>query len=455
MQVVNRNNVVAGLFLLLSVLLAVAISFLLTDITDKFGEKKTYVVRFPTSVGVTGLKPGASVTFGGFDVGKVNSIVAHTQVDEHSGSRVVIAHDVTVSLISDLVLFEDAFADLSLPMLGGVSSINIPSAGTGPVGDGSLISGTELSGTEFSGTNANGVLEEGEILRGRFAPSILTQLGFSTEDAEKIQATIDEVKEISTNANEVTKGFRRMTETLEPSFVEGVDDGKSTMANVRAFTENLNGEDGWSTKVGGILTNADEASGKVSATIDDANTMIGDARGLIAESRPRVARILENVEETTERVRFDSIQNLNDLLAKGSIALGSYQDVATKVSVALDDNRPKIDATLDSVERISSHGELFLQEIRSQPWRLLSKPSKDELEREPIYEAARAYADAVSDLRIASEALDAAVARMATTGGSPASAAELARISGVVESAYGRYEEAEHGLLERLRTPSP
>ncbi len=450
MQVVNRNNVVAGLFLLLSVLLAVAISFLLTDITDKFGEKKTYVVRFPTSVGVTGLKPGASVTFGGFDVGKVNAISAYTQVDKQSGARVVIAHDVTVSLISDLVLFEDAFADLSLPMLGGVSSINIPSAGTGPVGDGSLISGTELSGT-----NANGVLEEGEILRGRFAPSILTQLGFSTEDAEKIQATIDEVKEISTNANEVTKGFRRMTETLEPSFVEGVDDGKSTMANVRAFTENLNGEDGWSPKISGILDNAQDASGKVSDRIDEASAMIGDARGLIAESRPRVARILENVEETTERVRFDSIQNLNDLLAKGSIALGSYQDVATKVSVALDDNRPKIDATLDSVERISSHGELFLQEIRSQPWRLLSKPSKDELEREPIYEAARAYADAVSDLRIASEALDAAVARMATTGGSPASAAELARISGVVESAYGRYEEAEHGLLERLRTPSP
>lgn len=445
MQVVNRNNVVAGLFLVLSVLLAVAISFLLTDITDKFGEKKTYVVRFPTSVGVTGLKPGASVTFGGFDVGKVNSITAHTQIDEQSGTTIVIAHDVSVSLVSDLVLFEDAFADLSLPMLGGVSSINIPSAGTGPIGDGSQI----------AGTNANGVLEEGEILRGRFAPSILTQLGFSTEDAEKIQATIDEVKEISTNANEVTKGFRRMTETLEPSFVEGVDDGKSTMANVRAFTENLNGEDGWSPKISGILDNAQDASGKVSDRIDEASAMIGDARGLIAESRPRVARILENVEETTERVRFDSIQNLNDLLAKGSIALGSYQDVATKVSVTLDDNRPKIDATLDSVERISSHGELFLQEIRSQPWRLLSKPSKDELEREPIYEAARAYADAVSDLRVASEALDAAVARMATTGGSPASAADLARISQVVESAYGRYEEAEHGLLERLRTPSP
>jgi len=445
MQVVNRNNVVAGLFLVLSVLLAVAISFLLTDITDKFGEKKTYVVRFPTSVGVTGLKPGANVTFGGFDVGKVDSIAAHTQVNEESGAAVVIAHDVTVSLASDLVLFEDAFGDLSLPMLGGVSSINIPSAGTGPI----------VEGAQNAGANANGLLEEGEVFRGRFAPSILTQLGFSTEDAEKIQATIDEVKEVSVNANEVTKGFRRMTETLEPSFVEGVDDGKSTIANVRVFTENLNGEDGWSNKVSGILANADDATGKASATIDDANAMLGDAREVIAESRPRVARILENVEETTERVRFDSIQNLNDLLAKGSIALGSYQDVATKVSVAFDENRPKIDATLDSVERIGSHGELFLQEIRSQPWRLLSKPSKDELEREPIYEAARAYADAVSDLRIASEALDAAVARMATSGGSPASTAELAQISKVVENAYGRYEAAENGLLERLRTPSP
>lgn len=439
-QVVNRNNVVAGGFLVGSILLAVAISFVLSDITGRFGSKKNYVFRFPTSVGVAGLKPGADITFGGLSVGRVQSISAHTIVDPQSGIEVTTAHDVTVALMSDLILFEDAYADLNLPMLGGVSTINIPSAGTGQY--------------EGGPSDANAVLDEGEMLRGRFAPSILTQLGFSTEDAEKIQATIDNLKQISDNTNEVTQSFQRMTEKLEPEFINSVDDGRSTIANIKAFSDGLNGEDGWSSRVDGILSNADDASNKLGPTIDEAQATIAEAREVITESKPRVARILDNVEETTERVRFDTVGHINELLEKGSLALGSYKDLADDAGEMLDVNRPKIDATLDSVRSIGVHGELFLEEIRSQPWRLLNKPTKEDLEREPIYEAARAYADAVSDLRIASQALDNAVARVAESG-TPASAAELSRIAKVVEEAYGRYEEAENGLLERLRSPNP
>jgi hypothetical protein len=440
LQVVNRNNVVAGFFLIASVLLAVAISFILSDITDKFGSKSNYVFRFPTSVGVTGLKPGAEVTFGGLSVGRVESIKAFTQIDAVSGVEVTVAHDVSVSVVSGLVLFENAYADLTLPMLGGVSKINIPSAGSGSFDGGPA--------------DANSVLDENEILRGRFAPSILTQLGFSTEDAIKIQETIDDIKQISTNANDVTASFKRMTTKLEPEFASGVDDGRSTMANIREFSEGFNGENGYSSRVDGILSSTQDAAEKFSPAIDDARSTINEAREVISENKTRVSRILDNVEQTTERVRFDSMGRIDELLEKGTLALGSYKDFADEASDMLDVNRPKISATLDSARGIGVHGELFLEEIRSQPWRLLKKPTQEDLEREPIYEAARAYADAVSDLRIASEALDAAVSHVSQTG-TPANAADLARIANVVDEAYGRYEEAERGLLERLRSPSP
>lgn len=440
MQVVNRNNVVAGSFLVGSVLLAVAIAFVLSDLSSRFGSKKTQVFRFPTSIGVAGLQPGSEITFGGLSVGKVKAIQVHTALDTELGIEIVIAHDVIVELASDLVLFEDAYADLSLPLLGGLSSINIPSAG----------SGSYEGGPE----DANTLLDDGEMLRGRYAPSILTQLGFSTEDAEKIQQTIDEVKQISANANEVTESFKRMSAKLEPKFNEGVDDGQSTMSNIRAMTERFGGDDGWSTRVDGILGKVDVASGKFSPAIDDARATINEAREVIADGKPRVAKILENVENTTERVKMDSMDKIDELLAKGSLALASYKDLAENANGMIDVNRPKINATLDSARSIGVQSELFLEEIRSQPWRLLKKPSKEDLEREPIYEAARAYAGAVSDLRIASEALDSAVGRVAQSG-SPTSAIELTRIAKVVEEAYQRYEEAEKGLLERLRSPSP
>ena len=435
-QVVNRNNVVAGAFLIISVLLAVAISFILSDIKDNFGSKKTYIFRFDTLVGVSGLKPGANVTFGGLSVGKVKSIKAYTEKDPESGQELIKAHDVIVALRSDLVLHEDTFADLTLPMLGGISMINIPSAGSGTY--------------EGGPSDPNTILDEGEVLRGRFAPSILTQLGFTTEDAIKIQESIDSVNQVTTDAKDISAGFKRMSDALEPEFIDGVGDGRATIANIRSFTDGFTGEDGWSGKVDGILGDAQAASEKLGPTIDDAKETIGEAKGLISDSRPMVARILDNVEQTTERVRFDSMGQLDELLKKGSLALGSYKEVADSANDTLRVNRPKIDATMDSVRDIGVNSKLLVEELRAQPWRLLKKPSKEDLAREPIYEAARLYAQSVSDLRIASEALDAAVAQ-AASGATPIKAVELSEMASVVQQAYSRYEEAESGLLERLR----
>ena len=136
------------------------------------------------------------------------------------------------------------------------------------------------------------------------------------------------------------------------------------------------------------------------------------------------------------------------------MALGSYKDIADNANSILLSNKPKIAATLDSASDIGVQGKLFVEEIRSQPWRLLKKPSEEDLLREPIYEAARSYARAVSDLRVASEALDAAVLN-ATANPAPGAVDEIREIADVVDQAYGRYAEAEKSLLERLRTQSP
>ncbi len=435
-QVVNRNNVVAGLFLMASIVLAVAIAFTLSDVKDKIGSRKEYVCRFPTSVGVAGLQAGADVTFGGLIVGKVRRINEHSRRDPQTGVEVTEALDVVVAVRADLVLYEDAYADLSPPVLGGVSKINLPSAGSG--------------GYEGGPGDANVTLDEGETLRGRFAPSILAQLGFTTEEADAIKETIHRVRDISQQADEISARFARMAAVLEPEFSKGVDDGRSTMANIRAFSENLGRGGAWSGRVDSILTRADTASGRLDTAIGDAQGAIKDARALIDENKQRVSTILEQVERTTRTFNETTTGQIDELLKKGSLALGSYKDVADNTNALIGANTPKINATLDSVRDIGVQGKLFVEEIRAQPWRLLQKPSKEDLEREPIYEAARAYAGAVADLRVASEALDAAV-RAAGQKSTPANAAEVARIAGVVQEAYARYDRAERGLLKKLR----
>jgi ABC-type transporter Mla subunit MlaD len=439
-QVVNKNNLIAGVFLIGSILLAVSISFILSDIGDRFISKKEYVVRFPVDIGVAGLQSGATVTFGGLEVGKVSSIRPHQVVDAESGLPVTMAHDVVVALSSDLNLFENAYADLMPPILGGVSSVNIASAG-----DGSYEQGP---------ADDNSVLNEGEIIRGRFAPAILAQLGFSVEDAKKIRDVIDSTKSLTENIDASSMSVRNMTESLEPQFIDGIDDGRSAVSNIREFTDHFNGEDGWSSRVGRVLDNADASASKLGPAIDDVRAGIKDARDIISENRSKIARTTDNIEQITERIRFDTTGQIDELLAKGSMALTSFQDVGNNVNGLIVENRPKINSTISSARDIGVDGKLFVEEIRSQPWRLLNKPTEDELAREPIYEAAKAYAGAVSDLRIASEALDAAVVRAGQTG-TPESVAEITAVSSVVESAYDRYEQAEQGLLEILRSSTP
>jgi len=439
-QLISRNNLVAGLFVILSIVLAVAIAFILSDVQDKFAKRTEYIARFPTSVGVAGLQPGADVTFGGMMVGRVKSINENIAIDEVTGLEIVRSHDVVIALSSDLIIYEDAFADLTLPLLGGVSRINIASPGTG----------TYEGGPEDS----NITLDPGEALRGRFAPSILTQLGFTTEEALAIKETIHQVNQISKDVGEASESMKRMVLELEPEFGKGVDDGRTTMENIRVFSDRLNADDGWAPRVDSILSSADDAAKKITPVIDDARTTIAEAKGIIEDNRERVASILENVDATTERVKSETMDQVDQLLEKGTLALGSYQDVALNANSILLSNRPKIAATLDSASDIGVQGKLFVEELRAQPWRLLKKPSEEDLLREPIYEAARSYARAVSDLRVASEALDAAVLNAATNP-DPSAVEEIREIAGVVDEAYRRYSEAEKALLERLRAGSP
>lgn len=444
MRAVNQNNVFAGSFVIGGILLAVIISFVLGDIGGKFGKKTDYVVRFPTNVGVMGLQTGADVTFAGMTVGQVVSVEMHLETDEAAGVSFPGAMDVHIKMNSDLVLYENAIADLSPPILGGISKINIASAGTGAA--------------EWS-ADAGGILNEGEMLQGRFAPSILKQIGFTAEETQKILDMIDKfpmwsdnVTATTENVAETTERISRMAAKLEPNFNSSVDDGRATIGSVRTFSEKLNGEDGWSSKVDSIVDDAKDAASKLSPTIDEAKAAVATTREIIDENRGKIGRITDNVERITEKANIETIEKLNTLLADGALAMGTANETLDNVKGLVDENRPNINATMVNVRQISLKGKLMVDELRAQPWRVLKTPSKDVLKREPLYVAARLYAGAVGELRIASESLDTAVRMQGGTdvGGGDDFAAELLRLASVVQQAYGRYEQAERGLLDLL-----
>lgn len=297
------------------------------------------------------------------------------------------------------------------------------------------------------------------MLQGRFAPSILRQIGFTAEETQKVLDMIDKfpmwsdnVTETTENVAETTERISRMAAKLEPNFNSGVDDGRATIENVRMFSDKLNGDDGWSTKVDSIVDSAQDAASKLSPTIDEAKAAVATTREIIDENRGKIGRITDNVERITEKANLETIEKVNTLLADGALALGSANETLDNVKGLVDENRPNINATMVNVRQISLKGKLMIDELRAQPWRVLKKPSKDDLKREPLYEAARLYAGAVGELRLASESLDTAVRMQGgdDVGDGEDFAAELLRLASVVQQAYGRYEQAERGLLDLL-----
>ncbi len=446
-SIVNRNNILAGVFVVASLALAVAIAVILGDVLGGMGRKSEYIVRFPTSVGVTGLQPGSEVTFAGMPVGRVVSITPHQPDGPAVPAR---AMDVIIAVDSRFNLFEDAFADLAPPILGGVSRINFASAGAGVIPPKDTLA-------ELASNNNNAVLEPGEAVRGRFAPSILAQLGFTVEDAERLRKTIAEVENIATTARQTITRVDRMAESLEPRFNTTVSDAQAAVANARALTERFTGEGDWAVRVSSILANADETMATGPAVARDARSAITSTRALVEDHSRTIARILTNVETTTDRVNTRTMDQAEAMIREGTLALASFRSVGDKSDAILTTIRPDITTATANARSISQQSRLFLDEIRAQPWRLLKQPDRADLMREPIYAAARSYADAVSDLRAASEALEAA---LQTTGPDARNIRadtpeQVARIAATVQSAYDRFADAERALLETLRNTAP
>ncbi|MCA9288841.1 MAG: hypothetical protein KDA05_09675, partial [Phycisphaerales bacterium] len=167
----RRNNVLAGTFLIGTLLVTVVLAFLLSGVAERLGSFERYTIWFPLSIGAPGIKPGSPVNLGGQAVGRVEAV--RRDLTGADGPRILL--DVVVA--SDLELRPDAKAFLEQPLLGTLSAINIrylgsPEAGP-PLGAGSLIEG------------------------GIAPPAFLESAGFGPEQQTQVQNIIDRVEQIT------------------------------------------------------------------------------------------------------------------------------------------------------------------------------------------------------------------------------------------------------------------
>lgn len=427
MAAINRNNVMAGLFLLGSIALGLGVSFALGGGGSSFGPSMPVTVRFSISDGATGLKPGSAVMLGGQEVGSVRSvrIVTREQIagEDQAGAKkdasVPGAVDVKVIIRSDLTLYENADFMLTLPLLGNISSINITSPGD--------------PGTVEMAAGASAALEPNEVVRGKIAPPpFLTQAGFGAQQAEQVKRAITGLEN---GVNKMSGLLDTITPQLESSFSE-------TREIVREIRANI---DRWTGELSAVLTNMEAASVKIGPVVDNTGGLVMDLRGALSDNRDSVDAIIASLRSATSKIDAQTVDLVNDSLREGQRALSSLTPAVHRLSTLIGSEGPGLRRVLANLRLMSDQLKLTAIEVRSQPWRLLIQPTTKEFESQILYDAARTYAEAASNLRAASESLESTLA--AGTGPDREAIEEISRH---LADSVDQYRLAERALLDRL-----
>lgn len=423
----NRSNILAALFLLGSLALAVWVSFLLKKSSGVSGKALPFTVRFSLAQGASGIKPGSAVLMGGQQIGRVSSV--DFAVTDRPGGPRPTGVDVRCEIRGDLILYENALVLLELPLLGNISAINIADVGD-PASVTSPNSGTAR-------------LEANEIIAGVVAPpSFLAQAGFGPDQVGQLRQAIVSF------SGAVDRGSE-LLDKVSPKIDSAAGDLSTIIADLKTnLTE-------WSTKLDTIVANAEAASSRIDPLLTKADTLITDAsaaatnvRNLLDANRGKIDSVIASLDSAASKVNNTTIDELNAALEKGKDALTSVTESTDKLSSILTSETPDLQRILANLRLMSDQLKLTAIEVRSQPWRLLIQPTTKEFESQVLYDATRNYATAASDLRGASEALEALLAK----GGNATDAdkASIADLTEQLKQAFTKYRDAEQGLLDKL-----
>jgi len=256
------------------------------------------------------------------------------------------------------------------------------------------------------------------------------------------------VREAITSIEATMQNVAAIVERSGPKVDQGMDDAQAVLAQLRAKL------DEWSARIDSTTANVDRASArlepllaKAELTLDDARTTIAAIRSLIDDNRSRIDATVASLERAAAKIDSDTIESVNVALREGKDALGVFSDAVSRVSALVGEQTPNLRRTLANLRLMSDQLKLTAIEVRSQPWRLLHQPSTKELSSQVLYDATRSYAEAASDLRAASEAMQAAAAlHAAGAGGVP----DLGMLSTRLGEAIAAYRQAETYLMDKL-----
>jgi ABC-type transporter Mla subunit MlaD len=411
----NRNNLLAGVLVTIAIVGSVVAIIVLAGGAEQLG-RRSYIVTFDLATGVSGLTPGAEVSIGGKKVGAVQK---NEFVQNDDG--VVSGIDITIGIDKSITLRDGARPYLELPLLGSQSKINFPSVGEGAI------------------------IEPGSRMRGTLAPpAFLSQAGYGDDQAHQLQSILKNTDEAMAKLNAGADDVRLITSDAATKWPD------------------------WSTRIDSITEKADATLSKgpeiaedIQARLDQIEEVLATTKGYLDENRENVKSAIasfksigEKGDEFAARLNGEIKDAALAMLEKGKSTLDDAQTFLARLSEIVGEQRPNIRKTFANIRLAADQLRDTLIEVRRSPWRLIYRPDTRELNFELLYDSARSYAGAVSDLRAASESLESLIA----SGPDPQllRAGSVDELLAEVQRAMDSYKQAEQRFMDHLLAdPAP
>ena len=417
----SKNNLIAGGFLISCLVGFVVLSAIIADAGSRLTATNSYRVMFTLADGAFGVKPGTAVLLGGQQIGRVTGV----EFREDPDRGVPVGIDVAVSVRADIALFEDARFTLERPLLGNTSLINIVHVGEGDVPD-------------FQGRSAG--LEEGEAIAASIAaPAFLAGAGYGEDQAKQVRSTI-------ANAEKFSSHLAHIGEVLDIQIEPTFDNVQEISEDLRKIVQGTRDDmEASRESFRSLIDNLSSAASRADTSMKDAGDLVATMREIIENNREDLDLAVKSA--------ADAVVRMNEMGVPDALAtIRSARETMERIDAMTAEAEPGVRRMLANARLASDQLKLTTSEVRRSPWRLLQRPSTKELESELVYNAASAYAQAVSDLRSASESLDAALAAAETEEVDTERISELADL---LRRAFEEHTEAEERLLDVLLESGP
>ncbi len=253
----RRNEIRAGVFLLLSFVILAVMIFAVSDIQSLFRKKKEVKVLFQFS---DGIEKNAPVRLSGIKIGKVSDI----RVAPELGDKV----ELTLSVFSDTVIRRDTKAAIkTLGLVGGKY--------------------VELTG----GSPKSPLLEQGGVLIG--------EESFKMEDLTKTALdVVNRLKHIATNIDAML-GDPAFTKSLRTTVANLQD----VSANIKVMTSSKDEVAQGLKDLPVILKKVEESMNTIKAISEKSDAMLGENKKNIDATMENVREITNNLKDLTADVK--------------------------------------------------------------------------------------------------------------------------------------------------------